>query len=290
MAPTTDDECRAFRAAQGDESEVSAELAAALAEQIEVGRAAWPDLTLDRATFAAFLGHRVPSDVDPIDMLRTRATGDLYLACACLAGDAAGVRLFEETYMPKLTGLLVKQGFERSLVEETVQTLRMRLFTGERPLLQAYSGGGPLKAWLRITALREAVRAQRKERVLDAEDLMEALADAAADPALRYQRKLYQDEFRVAFGEAIAGLSVRERNLLRQCVIYGATVDDLSALYNVHRATAARWVATARQRLADDTKQRMVTRLKIQPAEYDSILNLIHSQLHVSIERVLRES
>jgi RNA polymerase sigma-70 factor (ECF subfamily) len=163
----------------------------------------------------------------------------------------------------------------------------MQLLTGERPILRAYSGVGSLKSWLRITTLREAVRAQRKARALEGDEVTDALADAAADPALQYQRKLYQDEFRTAFGQAVARLSVRERNLLKQSVLYGATVDDLGALYQVHRATAARWIGAARERLAEETRRQMIEQLGIQPADYDSILRLIHSQLDVSVTRVL---
>jgi RNA polymerase sigma-70 factor (ECF subfamily) len=284
------EESRAFLTAQGVETPPPDAMVSALAAVIDDAAAAWPELGSDRVGFAAFLGRRIPSDVDPIEALRGRAVGDLYLVHACLIGHPGALRRFDDAYLSGLAGLLARQGFARSLVEEIIQGLRLRLFTGERPALHAYSGVGPLKAWLRITALRQALRATRKERALDADKVTDALADATADPGLRYQRRLYQEEFRSAFGEAVASLSVRERNLLRQSVLYGATSDDLSSLYSVHRATAARWVALARQRLADGTRQRMLERLKIRPADYDSILNLIHSQLDVSIERVLGDS
>jgi len=292
----SDPECRAFLAAQAvtdADAPVPAGLAEALGDAFAAGAEAWPDLRLDllsdRTALATFLGRRFPSDVDAVAALRSRALGDLCLAHGCVAGDPVALRCFDERLLHPLAALLVSQGFAGALVDETIQALRLKLLTGERPTLYAYSGVGALKGWLRVTALREAVRAQRKERVLDVEDITEALADAAADPALDYQRRLYQEEFRAAFGEAIASLTVRERNLLRQCVLYGATIDDLGALYSVHRATAARWVTEARARLAELTKLRMIERLKIQSGEYDSILTLIHSQLHVSIERVLGE-
>jgi RNA polymerase sigma-70 factor, ECF subfamily len=280
-------ECRAFLAAQGVTHEASPALAGALGAALATGAEAWPDLSFDRVTLAAFLGRRIPSDVDGAATLGARAHADLCLVHACLAGDPVAIRHFEAAHLHPLAELLVKQGFAASLVDDTIQALRLKLLTGERPALHAYAGVGALKGWLRVSALREAVRAQRKERALDADDLSDALADAAADPALTYQRRLYQDEFRAAFASAISGLTVRERNLLRQSVLYGATADDLGALYSVHRATAARWASEARTRLAELTKRRMLERLQIQPADYDSILQLIHSQLHVSVERVL---
>jgi RNA polymerase sigma-70 factor (ECF subfamily) len=151
----------------------------------------------------------------------------------------------------------------------------------------SYNGLGALKGWLRVMGLRAAIRAQRGTRSDEPEDVAEALADAASDPALQYQRRLYETEFRAAFSQAIAALTVRERNLLKQSVLYGATIDDLGALYRVHRATVARWLAAARERLADDTRRRMIAQLGIAPSDYDSIVHLIRSQLDVSMERLL---
>jgi RNA polymerase sigma-70 factor (ECF subfamily) len=292
-SPSRADECRAFLEAQGREAPASSEapaageLAAALGEAIDRGVAAWPALRPDRIGFARFLGDRVPPDVALEDGLRGRALGELYLAFACLAGDPRASAELDERYLKELVELLARQRIPHDVASETVQRLRIRLLTGERPVLRAYSGAGSLRGWLRITALREAIRAQRRARGRDDDEVSEALADAAGDPGLQYQRRLYQDEFRAAFGQAVASLSVRERNLLKQSVLYGATVDDLGALYQVHRATAARWIAAARERLAEATRLRMIEQLKIEPSEYDSILQLIRSQLDVSVIRVL---
>ncbi len=283
---TSDEECRAFVAAQGAEASDD-ELASALGAAIDRAVQSWPDLPIDRTGFAGFLGERVPSDVSIAEGLRGRALGELYLAFACLAGEPRANAELEERYLKDLVELLVRQRIARDVATETVQQLRIRLLTGERPVLRAYSGAGTLKGWLRITALREAIRAQRRAQSRDDAEISDALADDAGDPSMQYQRRLYQDEFRAAFGQAVASLSVRDRNLLKQSVLYGATVDDLGALYHVHRATAARWIASARERLAEETRQRMIDHLKIQPSEYDSILQLIQSQLDVSVVRVL---
>jgi len=283
---TADEECRAFLAAQGSDSPAD-DLASELVAAIDRAVAAWPDLAPDRVGFATFLGQRLPTDVTIGEALRGRALPELYLTFASLAGDARASHELEERYLKDLVDLLTRQRITRDVAIETVQQLRIRLLTGERPILRAFSGAGTLKGWLRITALREAIRAQRRAHAREDDEISEALADDAGDPAMQYQRRLYQDEFRAAFGQAVASLSVRDRNLLKQSVLYGATVDDLGALYHVHRATAARWIASARERLAEETRQRMIEHLKIQPAEYDSILQLIQSQLDVSVVRVL---
>jgi RNA polymerase sigma-70 factor (ECF subfamily) len=279
--------CQPFLAAQGATAEPPG-LAAALSAAFVTGSAAWPDIALEPPPFAAFLGHRIPDDLDAIAELRRRSIGDLYLACACLAGDAHAIRALEEHYLQGLPSLLARQNIDADVAAETVQQLRMRLLVGERPLLLAYGGTGELRGWLRVSALRAAIRAQRKQAIAKSEDT--ALADAALDVDLQYQRRLYETEFRAAFAEAIANLSVRERNLLKHSILYGANSDDLGALYNVHRATAARWLADARDALAADTQRRMIAKLSIDRADYDSILRLIHSQLDLSVERLLRST
>lgn len=289
--PLSADECRAFLEAQGfdvtGDTLPSDDAAGALADAIDTAVTAWPDFVPDRVGFATYLGKRVPSDIGVREALRGRVLGELYLAFACLAGNPAAVAHLDTNYLQPLVPLIARQGIAPDIAAETVQQLRMQLLTGERPILRAYSGVGALKGWLRITALREAVRAQRKARARDGDEVSTALADAAADQGLQYQRRLYQEEFRTAFGGAVASLTVRERNLLKPSVLYGATVDDLGALYHVHRATASRWLVAARARLAEVTRQRMIEQLKIQPAEYESILQLIQSQLDVSVARVL---
>lgn len=282
-----DEDCRAFLTAQGSETAPSEALREALAAAIDAAIAAWPGLAVDRAGFAAYLGERIPSDVEPVEALAARRLDELYLACRSVAGDAAACRELDARYLGELARHLEHQRIAPEVVAETMQRIRMQLLTGERPSLLSFNGLGALKGWLRVLGLRAAIRAQRQVRGHETEDVAEALADAAGDPALQYQRRLYETEFRAAFAQAVAGLSVRERNLLKQSVLFGATIDDLGALYHVHRATVARWLAAARERLAEDTRVRMIAQLRIEPSDYDSIVHLIHSQLDVSMARLL---
>lgn len=258
-----------------------------LAAACDVAQAAWPELAVDRDGYARFLVERTPSDLDIDASIAARRHAELYLVFACLGGDATAAALLDKRYLAGLAARLVRQRVPDDVATETVQQLRMKLFTGERPLLLAYGGTGELAGWLRITALRAAIRLQRGEARRSDREPDEALADGALDAGLQYQRKLYQEEFRAAFAEAVAALTTRERNLLKHAVLYGANSDDLGALYQVHRATAARWLAAARERLAAETQRGMLARLKIERSEYESILRLIQSQLDVSVARIL---
>ena len=68
------------------------------------------------------------------------------------------------------------------------------------------------------------------------------------------------------------------------------SIDQIGALYGVHRATAARWLERARQRVAELTEQLLADRLALPIDEVASVIRLVRSQVHVSIERLLGRS
>lgn len=65
-----------------------------------------------------------------------------------------------------------------------------------------------------------------------------------------------KEAFQLAFRDAVNALTSRERNLLRYHYLSDLSIDQIGTLYHVHRATAARWVAQARERLISDTRKR----------------------------------
>jgi RNA polymerase sigma-70 factor, ECF subfamily len=58
----------------------------------------------------------------------------------------------------------------------------------------------------------------------------------------------------------------------------------------VHRATAARWVAKAHSTLNTRVRKEMVERLRVSEKELTSILRLIDSQLHITLDRYLNKT
>jgi RNA polymerase sigma-70 factor (ECF subfamily) len=80
-------------------------------------------------------------------------TADLYLACACAGGDAAGLAAFEARYIAEVPVFLA--GVERgaAAVEEVSQLVRERLFVagaGRRPkILESDDAPAALRGRLR---------------------------------------------------------------------------------------------------------------------------------------------
>ena len=76
--------------------------------------------------------------------------------------------------------------------------------------------------------------------------------------------------------------------LLRYQLIDGLTIDEIGALSRVHRATAARWLATIRDGLVERTRELLGEALGVDSVEAASIVRMVQSQLDVSVIRHLQ--
>jgi RNA polymerase sigma-70 factor (ECF subfamily) len=248
--------------------------------------------------------------VDPDDFLRwcgvralheprlwlDRAKGaDLLLAFACIRRDPAALAAFDRAFMPKVRQLLGKMLSSKALAEDVAQTLSQQWLTStpdHEGSLAQYNGLGRLQGWVRVSTVREAVRARRKAgfEVASKDDAFAAIPTDDADPELAYMRQLYSVEFREALAEAVASLTPRERTLLRYSVTDGLTVDDLARIFRVHRASTARWLASARETLTHRTRAALTRRLGVRVNDQESILRLIQSQLDVSVRSLFATS
>lgn len=268
-------------------------LDAVLAELHAAGRAAFPGIALDHAVFAAHLRARAGEAADAAALRRLHAP-DLYLACACARGDAGAVRLFEEAVLRKIEPALARVGAE-PILAEVKQIVRERLLVGapgKEPRIAEYAGEGALLTWVRVIALRTAAtirRGARRSKAREDEAMLDA-AMAVEGPELAHMRRRYAHDFKAAFEVAVTELSPRDRNLIRQHLIDGLTIDDLGALYQVNRVTAARWLSSAREDVARATRRALTARLSVSQGELESILRLVRSDLDLSLERVLRRA
>ena len=272
----------------------SDELEARLATLIADARAIWPGISIDDEAFAAFLGERVPAEPAPAGALDELPVGDLWLACACAAGDDRAIAAFEDRYL-RGTALGVAQGLgAKELTDELQQVLRRLLFVsrpGGCPAIADFHGQGNLGGWLRVVAVRELRRLQRKanrEVLVDDDRLLDVLSPRT-DPELEQLKQAAHDAFAEVFRDAVAALTPRERLVLRYQTVDGLSIDDIAAIHRVHRATAARWLVRARDRLVTELRARLMRRLKLSRSEERSLLALIRSRLDLSLERVLAD-
>lgn len=266
------------------DSSLESTLAARLAE----ARSAWPGVSIAGPDFMAHVGARLPAD--GADLARIRFA-DLYVACAAARGDAAAVAALDERTRGTLSDSLRKMRLAPEQIDDVLQGLRRILYAGDEiapPRIGEYAGQGELVGWLRVSATRAALKLLRREK-REVPDEEAALAERATDgdPELHYMKALYRDAFKAAFQDALDSLDAREKNLLRQHVVDDLSIDDLGALYKVHRATAARWLSSARETLLARTRTAFMKRARVSGAECESVLRLVQSQLDATIRRRL---
>jgi RNA polymerase sigma-70 factor (ECF subfamily) len=262
----------------------AAALGAELVALIERARAEAPGVEVDPAAFARHVAERATLDRQGRPALAGLHAGALWIACGCVANAADAIAAFEADYAPAMTAALART-FDRGLAQDAELALRERLFLvgpDDMPRLASYSGRGDLRAWLRAAAVRTAIDLTRTRRTIAVAP--DALADAGADdPLLAGLKASYRDAFRDAFAAAARALTDRERTLLRYRFSDDLSIDEIGALYGVHRATAARWLAAIRETLFEATRAAIMARLGVGEDEIDSVLRLVDSQLDVSI-------
>jgi RNA polymerase sigma-70 factor (ECF subfamily) len=268
-------------------------LADLLERAVVEARAAWPTVAQPPERFIRYLAQRLPEGVAIPQALSGMRLADLYLACACSLQIPSAIAAFEAAHLPAVDSALQRMGIPDALRDELAQTLRCQLFIGEGealPLIADYLGRGDLGSWVRTVATRAALKTLRKERQqagVGDDEMLAGMASPDDDPVLRHLKEAYAAEFRHALSEALGGLSARERNLARQHFIDGLTIDELAALYKIHRATAARWIIKVRKTILEHTQRLLQERLRLGPSELLSLGRLVRSQLDVSIGRLL---
>lgn len=267
-------------------------LESVLVQIFGAAKGAWPEFSIRPEAFLPYFADRVSREGP--DALQKLRAGDLYVACACVNGDPRALAALEGRYFPDIVAALGKMNLGGARVDDVKQGLRRQMFVGEPgvlPRIAEYTGRGDLRGWLRVTAVRAALKVIRKEKreVLVEDEQLFAASASVADPELLYVKEVYRAEFKIAFQEALESLEDREKNLLRQHVVDALSIDEIGALYQVHRATAARWLGKAKETLLARTRQRFMARAKINGDECDSIMRLVHSQLDMTIRRRLED-
>jgi RNA polymerase sigma-70 factor (ECF subfamily) len=127
------------------------------------GREKWPGVALAKKRFIDFLLARLPDDTSPGAL----AVTDIYLACACAAGDTHALAAFDRELVPVIGHAVATTGATATERDDLVQIVRTRLLVaapGDEAKIATFSGKGSLKAWVRVVATREAARFLAKQR------------------------------------------------------------------------------------------------------------------------------
>ena len=268
-------------------------LAAVLDLSVREAQAAWPAVNLSAEIFIRHLASRIPERDEPPEVaLEKLHMADLYLACACARGDTRAMEAFDARYFVDLGIALQQMRLAGDLLDEVKQQIRVQLFVtagDEIPDIALYAGRGELRLWVRSIGVRAALKILRQGKHLrpDGQEALLTLSGSDDDLELAHLKEMSSAEFKAAFVEAVATLTTRQRNLLRHHLVDTLSIDEVGRIYRVHRATAARWIASARDELMTRTLRFLRARLDLGPSELESLVRLVRSQLDLSLYRVL---
>lgn len=267
-------------------------LEATLAALLTQAREAHPQLAIEPEGFVGHLASRLAPDADLAE-LEALHGGDLGLAFACARQDPVALQLLQREHLERIRQALSRQGASGLEVDEVLSALGTRLFVAAdgRPGIAGYSGRGALSQWLRAAAVRALIDLRRVERPTQriSEAVLASLPSLSPTPEHALSRQEARAAFATAFTEALAALSDRERLLLRMHSVEGATIDDIGALYQVHRTTAFRWVEAARLKVADGVRARLREALKLDTAQLASLTGFMQSAIDISLRSALAE-
>lgn len=271
-------------------------LAKALWQLVEAGQASWPQIELSPEEFVTFLAKQLPSGLTLAELSSLRA-GALYLVCALGHGHPVALAAFETEYMPEVRRTLLRLDTPEPVIADIIQALYSHLLErqnapqGAMAARRGYAGRGELKGWLCACAVHHAGRLNRRERRdVDLEQVpATVLPGQGKSPELALLTSEMKELFEAAFRDAVRALTSRERNLLRYQFLDGLSIDQIGALYHVHRATAARWIIQARERLASQTRKRFLAAAPMHTQSFSDVMALVHSQLSLNLVNLLKQ-
>ncbi len=259
-----------------------------IASELAAAHARWPEATIDDAELGAILAERLGEQKDPVVAIARLRIEDLFLARWCAAGDPRAIAAFERVHQSDLDGAIARFRRLPLTQDELRQALRIKLFVGATPRIGNYSGFGFLQNWVRVTALRAMVDIARSEKARRLEELIDDDFAGIASPTspglidAEVARAIKQ-----AFARAVTELSPRQRNFLRHAHVDQLTLDQIAALYAIHRATVARTLAQAREALIASTRRELATLCGIGEDALESVIRAANSRIDLSLSRVL---
>lgn len=270
-------------------------LARAFSDALARGAEAWPGFAPAPLTVAV-TAKGAAGDDDMRQWLDDCDASELWLAAGCVEGLGAALREFDSRYIAPLEGVLDSTRLDAGHAADIKQRVRTKLLGKDEDgvvRLARYCGRGQLTAMTKVIAIRSAVdltrvQSRHPERQLGAdEQAVSRLIDDGLGPEQATMGTEQRAALKQAFEQAVAQLDGLERGVLRLHLVERVSIDEIAAVHDVHRATAARWLTRIRDRLGASTRGVVRERFDLGEAELDSFMRVIDATLDLSLSRVL---
>ena len=215
---------------------------------------------------------------------------DFTLAYACGRGQERAVVHLLREYGALMRREAAKVQSSPTFVADAEARLHERLLSprdDKPPRIAGYHGRGALKDWVRVAAARNALNMARD----DAADWRHRTSTTAEAVAIAPEQHFLEDRYREDVNDAIrfafGSLEPQTRNILRMHYVDGLGLGELGALYGVHKSTMSRRIAKARDKVLHRTCERLSEQLSAPSADVASLIELLRSQIDITLSRVL---
>ncbi len=215
-------------------------------------------------------------------------TEDDYVRLACLENCAGATQVLDREYIEPLRSSISRFCVTHDAMDATLQEVRRKLLLSPAPRLAAYRRSGNFRAWLKVVAVRTAIDVARSlgvkaQQHVQLHDHLEALT---IGPEERYLKEEWRTVIRESLSAALKRLPQQQRFALRMNVVAGWNIDQIGRTLSVHRATAARWLVTAKEQLSKFMREEVANRLGPMSREVESVLLEMPSRLDVSLSEL----
>jgi RNA polymerase sigma-70 factor (ECF subfamily) len=250
-----------------------------LRARFDEARLSWPGIEVDFELFIARVG-----DTAVIPDVK-----ELYLACACSAGNVRAVEEFDRQYLAAVPAAVARVDSSADFVAEAQQLLRERLLVGPTAKIHSYRGEGSLAGWVRTAAIRTALNLRRTvARALVDSSSQADDVEALLDPELIAIKERCQSEFAAALRRAVAALDAEDRVLLRFYYVDQLTLAKIAAFERVAVSTIYRRMLATNEAVLSAVKTDLRTRLQLSTESLDRFIGDAREDLSVSISQLLR--
>ncbi len=245
----------------------------------EEGRRAWPALSVTPEELEAFVARRDPTEPPP--------AADLYLVCACMLARPGAIDALEKAVLAQVPGWVARIDPSPDFGDEVAQAVRALLLTGDAPRLGTYAGKGSLEGWVRVSAVRLALKL--KTRRAPDEALTSGVA-ATADLGVEVEKAQARKEVEQAMESVLAALDTEERAWLKLYYLDGLSLEKVAQLFGVHTSTISRRIAALEGHVLSALRERLQHQLRLPRAEVESLIRFVRSQLEVSLGQALKKT
>lgn len=261
------------------------------------GTAAFPRVVWSRGDFAAACrerwgSHSARALAERWGSESGSGSAEEYLVQACLAGRPGAASALEREYLVKLAPRVRQLCKSPYVADEALQALREKLLLPPSPRLAQYENRGQLAAWLTIVAVRTALDVTRRAQhgALRLTELSEQLVTHALSPESQFATRQLDEALRRALRAALSRLPPPQRFALKMQLVAGWSIDQIGRALSLHRATAARWLVSAREQLEADVRDALVRDLGVEAGEVDVALGSLRSRLDLRLSQFFQSS